>query len=118
MARICSGRHKPALVKLPLLRFQSFNKSLNPDRASDREHGQLIDLGDATKVWFDVQDVDGDMDLDTILYKTEDRSEIYGVLADYNGRVTDLWNRKLDADFFIDTTIEVMDLDAPPPDII
>ena len=95
-----------------------FNESLNPDRASDRKYGRLIDLGDAKKVWFDVQDVDGDRDLDTILYKTEDRSEIYGVLADYNGRVTDLWDRKLDADFFINNTIEVIDLDAPPPDIV
>ena len=89
-----------------------FNKSLNPDRAFDRGHGRLIDLGDARKVWFDVQDVDGDRDMDTILYKTEDRSEIYGVLDDYNGRVTDTWNRKLDADFFVDNTIEVIDLDA------
>jgi hypothetical protein len=104
-------------AELVMLDYE-FNKSLNPDRAFDREHGQLIDLGDAKKVWFDVQDVDGDRDLDTILYKTEDRSEIYGVLADYNGRVTDTWNRKLDADFFIDNTIEVIDLDAPPPDIV
>ena len=89
-----------------------FSKYTDPDRASDREHGRLIDLGDARKVWFDVQDVDGDRDMDTILYKTEDRSEIYGVLDDYNGRVTDTWNRKLDADFFVDNTIKVIDLDA------
>jgi hypothetical protein len=80
-------------------------------RLSDKNYDRLIDLGKARQVWFDVEDVDGDGENDTVLYKTANRSEIFGVLNDYDARVADPWNRLLDVDFFVDNTIEVIDLD-------
>ena len=83
-----------------------------PDYRSDYiKYGRLIDLGDARQVWFDVRDVNDDEKPDTILYKTEDRSKIFGVLDDYDGRAASHSDYALNADFFVDNTITVTDLD-------
>jgi hypothetical protein len=75
------------------------------------ENGRLIDLGDARQVWFNVRDVNDDEKLDTILYKTKDRSKIFGVLDDYDGRGPSHIDYALNADFFVDNTITVTGLD-------
>ena len=107
---------------LVTLRDYEINSSVSFDLATDRAdalaNGRLIDLGNAKHVWFDVEDVDGDGDQDTILYKTADRSETYGVLDDYNGRAKNLFDRALDADFFVDNSITIIDLDTITSDML
>ncbi|MGB1920282.1 MAG: hypothetical protein ACPHO7_01965, partial [Candidatus Puniceispirillaceae bacterium] len=89
-----------------------FNSTPTPgSRHHNLEDGYLIDLGDARQVWFDVRDVNDDEKPDTILYKTEDRSKIFGVLDDYDGRAASHSDYALNADFFVDNTITVTDLD-------
>jgi hypothetical protein len=89
-----------------------FNFTPTPDYRSDYiKYGRLIDLGDARQVWFDVRDVNDDEKPDTIRYKTEDRSKIFGVLDDYDGRAASHSDYALNADFFVDNTITVTDLD-------
>ncbi len=82
----------------------------------------VIDLGEARAVWFDVMDVNNDGNRDTVLYKTADRSQIYGVINNYNGRVDTPFAKSLDGDFFVNSTIAIHDLDVVQstaiPDII
>jgi len=82
----------------------------------------VIDLGEARAVWFDVMDVNNDGNRDTVLYKTADRSQIYGVIDGYNGRVDTPYTKSIDGDFFVNSTIAIHDLDVVQstaiPDII
>ena len=103
------GSASPPLI---LRSGSDFNPTPTPGyRHYNLEDGYLIDRGDARQVWFDVTDVNDDEKLDTILYKTEDRSKIFGVLDDYDGRAASHSDYALNADFFVDNTITVTDLD-------
>ena len=46
----------------------------------------IVDIDDAKHVWFEVRNVDNDEYLETILYKAEDKSEIFDVLDGYDWR--------------------------------
>jgi hypothetical protein len=91
-------------------------------RWRDEEIGALIDLDDATQVWFEVRNVDNDEYLETILYKAEDKSEIFGVLDNYDWRPSSPDSPVL-TNYFVDNTIEVIDLDPvglnpPAPEML
>jgi hypothetical protein len=91
-------------------------------RWRDEEIGALIDLDDATQVWFEVRNVDNDEYLETILYKAEDKSEIFGVLDDFDWRPSSP-DSPVFTNYFVDNTIEVIDLDPvglnpPAPEML
>lgn len=97
------------LVTLEFVR-RDFLSNFNSGSEIRKKDMLLIDLDDATHVWFEVRNVDNDEHLETILYKAEDKSEIFGVLDDYDWRSSSPDSPVL-ANYFVDNTIEVIDLD-------
>ena len=69
----------------------------------------IVEIDDTTHVWFEVRNVDNDEYLETILDKAEDKLEIFDVLDDYDWRLSSP-DSPVPANYFVDHTIEVIDL--------